>query len=199
MGRPSLAAERREQILNAVTRCVGEYGLEGTTLERVAEASGFSRGHIRHYLGNREQMLEKFQQRLGSIYVERMQEIGNAAEPGQRGAALVQFLFGKEWAPAADNAAINALMWTAARDEAVRSYLRATYLALERTVARALRADYPHAPAAECASTAYTLLCLAFAHSTLLELSYPTARQRAVRAVAARLLDRLASFGPAAR
>jgi AcrR family transcriptional regulator len=192
-----LAAERREQILDAVSRCVGEYGLEATTLERVAEASGFSRGHIRHYVGNREDMLQQFQERLGARYELRIQEITDTAGPGQRGKALVRFLFGKEWGPAEDNSAINALMWAAARNESVRSYLRATYLGLERALARGLRADYPHAPAAECASTAYTLLCLAFAHSTLQELSYPTARQRSITAVTTRLLDRLASFEPA--
>lgn len=199
MGRPSMAAVRREQILDAVTRCVGEYGVEGMTLERVAEASGFSRGHIRHYLGNREQLLEQFQQRLMSQYVGRMQEIADETEPGQRASALVQFLFGEEWAPGEDNAAINALTWAAARDETVRVYLRESYLGMEGTLARALRGDYPHAPAPECADTAYTLLCLAFAHSTLLELSYPADRQRSVNAVTARLLEQLASFEPAAR
>jgi AcrR family transcriptional regulator len=194
MGRPSMAAERREQILAAVTQCVGEYGLEGTTLERVAEASGFSRGHIRHYVGNREEMLAQFQDRLTSRYARRMREVDEAAEPGKRGAALVRFLFGKEWAPGADSAAINALMWAAARNEPVRDHLRDSYLTLERTLARALRADYPAAPAAECATTAYTLLCLAFAHSTLLELSFPAARQRSVDSMTSRLLDRLASF-----
>lgn len=197
MGRPSMAAVRREQILDAVTRCVGEYGLEGTTLERVAEASGFSRGHIRHYLGNREQLLEQFQQRLTSHYVKRMQQIASDTDPGKRGLALVQFLFGEEWEPGEDNAAINALTWAAARDETVRGYLRESYLAMEGTLAQALRADYPHAPAVECGTVAYTVLCLAFAHSTLLELSYPADRHRSVTTVTARLLDQLASFEPA--
>jgi len=194
MGRPSMAAERREQILEAVTRCVGELGLEGTTLERVAEASGFSRGHIRHYVGNREEMIRAFQDRLTVRYVTRMREIDAEAEPGKRGAALTGFLFGAEWAPNADNGAINALMWAAARNEQVREHLRASYLAMERILARALRADYPAAPAAECAATAYTLVCLAFAHSTLMELSFPAARQRTISAVTAELLGRLESW-----
>lgn len=194
MGRPSLAAERREQILDAVTQCIGELGIEGTTLERVAEASGFSRGHIRHYLGNRDDMLTQFQHRLSARYVQRMRIISESAEPGQRGMALVRLLFGKEWSPSQDNAAINALFWAAARDEQVRASLRATYMAMERTVASGLRADYPDAPAAECASTAYGLLSLAFGHSSLLELSYPAARQRTAAVVAQQMLDRLASY-----
>jgi AcrR family transcriptional regulator len=193
MGRPSLAATRREQILDAVTRCVAEYGLEGTTLERVAEASGFSRGHIRHYVGNREEMVASFQDRLTSHYAERMHAVYEQAPPGQRSSALVQFLFGEEWAPNADNVVFNALMWAAARDEAVRTHLRSSYLGIESLTARALREDYPQAPEAECASTAYALLCLAFAHSTLLELSFPAARQEAVMAVTATLLAPLAA------
>lgn len=194
MGRPSLAAERREQILDAVTTCIGEYGIEGTTLERVAEASGFSRGHIRHYLGNRDDMLTLCQHRLSARYVERMKDICDSAAPGARGPALVRLLFGREWSPSQDNAAINALFWAAARDQTVRAGLRATYMAMERTAARALRADYPQAPASDCANTAYALLSLAFGHSSLLELSYPAARERAARAVAQQMLDRLARF-----
>ena len=196
MGRPSLAAERREQILDAVTRCVGEFGMEGTTLERVAEASGFSRGHIRHYLGNREQLLTQFQDRLTSRYAQRMREIAESSEPGGRGAALIAFLFGKEWGPGPDSAAINALMWAAARNEPVRAHLRTSYMSMERILARALRADYPRAAAAECAATAYTLLCLAFAHSSLQELSFPAARQRSIDAMTSRLLDGLAAGWP---
>jgi AcrR family transcriptional regulator len=196
MGRPSLAAQRREQILDAVTQCIGEFGIEATTLERVAEASGFSRGHIRHYLGNRDDLLTHFQQRLSTRYVERMREICDTTEPGRKGAALVRFLFGKEWGPGQDSAAINALLWAAGHDETVRSGLRATYLAMERTVAKGLRLDFPDVPAAECASTAYALLCLAFGHSSLLELSYPAARQRTAAAVAQQLLDRLAANQP---
>jgi AcrR family transcriptional regulator len=194
MGRPSLAAQRREQILDAMTRCVGEYGLEGATLERVAEASGFSRGHIRHYLGNREEMIRQFEDRLTDRYIQRMRDVDAAAGPGERGAALVQHLFGEEWAPNDDNGAINALMWAAARNEQVREHLRATYLTMERIMTRALSADYPQAPAAECAATAYTLVCLAFAHSTLMELAFPASRDRTISGVTAGLLSRLASW-----
>jgi AcrR family transcriptional regulator len=189
-----MAAERHEQIFDAVTRCVGLYGLNGTTLERVAEASGFSRGHVRHYVGNRDEMLRAFRERLTLKYVQSAQRMCAAAEPGQRGSTIVQFLFGQEWAPGVDNAAIDALLWAAARDEAVRNQLRASYLSIEHTLTCALREDYPDAPAAECASTAYALLCLAFAHSTLLELSFPAERQRSVVSIGMAMLERLGSF-----
>jgi AcrR family transcriptional regulator len=190
-----MAAERREQILDAVTQSVGTYGVEGATLERVAAASGFSRGHIRHYLGNREEMLKQFQDRLSSRYMTKLDEICDSAEPGGRGAAVIRFLFGHGWAPNDDSAAINALLWAAARDETVRAHLRTTYLSIEQTIARALRADFPDAPEAECAAFAYELLCLAFAHATLQELTFPAARQEIVDGITTRLLGQLGSHG----
>ena len=37
MPRPSVKAERTEEILDAFERCVARYGVEGSTLERIAE------------------------------------------------------------------------------------------------------------------------------------------------------------------
>ena len=196
MGRPSLAVQRRDQILDAVTFCVGQFGVEGTTLERVSEASGLSRGHVRHYVGNREDMLDQFQARLMARYVTRMREVCDGAPAGSRGVELVRFLFGKEWAPGADSAAIDALMWAAARDERIRDGLRASYLAMERVLTRALRSDFPQASPARCAAVAYALICLAFAHSTLMELSFPASRQRAAESVTAGLLAGLRDSVP---
>ena len=36
MGRPSVTEQRRNEILDAFVRCVGRYGLDGATLERLA-------------------------------------------------------------------------------------------------------------------------------------------------------------------
>lgn len=57
MGRRSLAAERRQQVLEAASRCLARNGLAGTTLEKIAEESGLSRSHVRHYVGNRDDLL----------------------------------------------------------------------------------------------------------------------------------------------
>ena len=41
--RPSLAAERTAQILDAFARCIGTHGLEGTSLQRIADEAGVQR------------------------------------------------------------------------------------------------------------------------------------------------------------
>src|SRR5438876_3126885 len=58
VGRPSLADERRPQILHAFESSVLKYGLEGSSLERIAAEAGVRRGLIRHYFGNRPELTQ---------------------------------------------------------------------------------------------------------------------------------------------
>ncbi len=60
MPRPSIKAERRVQILDAFGRCLARYGLEGASLERVAEEAGLARALIRHNVGNRDQLVDAY-------------------------------------------------------------------------------------------------------------------------------------------
>ncbi|MBV1921373.1 MAG: hypothetical protein KUG73_11875 [Pseudomonadales bacterium] len=57
MARPSVKAERTEEILIAFEQCVAQYGIEGATLERLATQSGLQRSLVRHYVGNREELI----------------------------------------------------------------------------------------------------------------------------------------------
>ena len=57
MARPSVALERREQIIEATMTTIAEHGISGTTLDRIADAVGMSRGHVRHFVGNRDRLL----------------------------------------------------------------------------------------------------------------------------------------------
>ena len=57
MARPSVKAERTEEILIAFEQCVALYGVEGATLERLASQSGLQRSLVRHYMGNRNELI----------------------------------------------------------------------------------------------------------------------------------------------
>lgn len=54
MPRPSMKEQRTGEILDAFGRCVVRYGLDGSTLERIAEEAGMQRPLVRHFVGNRE-------------------------------------------------------------------------------------------------------------------------------------------------
>ncbi len=58
MPRPSLKQVRREQILDAYEICLIRYGVEGTTMDRVAKEAGLARPLIRHNVGNRDDLLQ---------------------------------------------------------------------------------------------------------------------------------------------
>ncbi|MEM9015759.1 MAG: TetR/AcrR family transcriptional regulator [Verrucomicrobiota bacterium] len=79
MGRPSVQAERKQEILDAFEKCVALYGIEGATLERIAEVSGLSRPLIRHHAGNRDDLLaglgERFQERAEALTETLVREI----------------------------------------------------------------------------------------------------------------------------
>ncbi len=55
--RPSLAAERKPQILTAASRVIAERGLDGTRLSDVASEAGVSVGTVQHYFHTRARLL----------------------------------------------------------------------------------------------------------------------------------------------
>lgn len=57
MPRPSLKDQRSAEILDAYLTCVARFGLEGATQERIAAEAGVKRPLLRHYLGNRDEMI----------------------------------------------------------------------------------------------------------------------------------------------
>ncbi len=57
MARPSVADERREQIIEATLQTIAAHGISSTTLDRIADTAGMSRGHVRHFVGNRDRLL----------------------------------------------------------------------------------------------------------------------------------------------
>src|SRR5688572_9201006 len=55
--RPSIAGERRPQILRAATRVIAQRGFAATRLSDVAHEAGLSVGTLQHYFGSREAVL----------------------------------------------------------------------------------------------------------------------------------------------
>jgi AcrR family transcriptional regulator len=46
--------EKLEYLLNAAFRCLSRYGFSGTTMERIAEEAGVSKGTLTYYFKNKE-------------------------------------------------------------------------------------------------------------------------------------------------
>jgi AcrR family transcriptional regulator len=199
VGRRSLAQERTVQILQAYAVCIGRFGLEGATLERVSEESGFSRGHIRHYVGNRDEMRRKLVQWVCDDFGDKALEMVADAPPGERARARMHHMLESGLGPAPDNAAIDVLLGATTYDADLRAMMREIYLDVERSIARSLRDDFPGAPARVYREGAYQLLAVAFGNWSLSEMEFPASRQHAAVAIGEAVLERVRDAAEQAR
>ena len=187
-----MATERTEQIMQATGRCLRNYGLAGTTLERVAEESGLSRSHVRHYVGNRDDLLRGFASWLYTGYESEFTGAVQTADPPAKLPIVLDYLFGSGFLPISDDdTVIRELITAGITDERIRSIMLTQYLRAVEAIEEALAAEYPEAPAAERRSAAYGLWCLALGNSTMAELHLPVANGGLVRSAAATILAQL--------
>ncbi|WP_328477478.1 TetR/AcrR family transcriptional regulator [Actinoplanes sp. NBC_00393] len=192
MGRPSMAAERTEQIMQATARCLQKNGLAGTTLERVAEESGLSRSHVRHYVGNRDDLLRKFANWLYTgCEAEFIGRIAAAPAP-QKLPIAMDYLFSSGFLPISDDdTVIRELITAGVADESIRTTMQGHYTLAIQAVENALAAEYPAASPGARRSAAYGLWCLAMGNSMMAELQLPVASGGLVRTAGEALLERL--------
>lgn len=184
MGRPSLAVERRAQILDGVTRCVAVHGIADSSLERMAAESGFSRSHIRHYLGNRDDVILALWDHLTSPYSEQIVLIRTDIEPTARLSALIDFLFGPAMERLESDAALDALFSAGPTHPELQRRINETYLTLERHIAHIVRESDPSMAQRTADEVAYSLLCLAIGASAFSALPFPRSRREAAHAMA---------------
>ncbi|WP_067476360.1 TetR/AcrR family transcriptional regulator [Actinomadura hibisca] len=191
MGRPSLAGQRREQILRAAARSVARHGLAGSTQERIAEAAGMSRSHIRHYVGNRDQLIDALWDHVITPYFESMEAALADRAADERLRALVDFLFGPQMARNEDDAVIEAFFSGAMHDVRLRGRVYDSYSRLEREIARTIRGAVPGCGSAEGLQLAYAFICMAFGSSMLASLPFPVTRHAGMKTLALQLVASL--------
>lgn len=191
MGRKSLADARREEILAAFERCIGQHGID-VPLERVADEAGVKRSLIRHYLGNRDELIDQVIARIATSYPQRISDLLTLARA--RGAeGLLDVLFSDEssstdW----DNLIIAVVSTAHGRYPEAKRQVATMMVVVVEQVAQALQQIAPDATPAACYEVAYGLLCLVQTHDSLLWLGIDPRHTAVARAGAERLIDGLA-------
>ena len=156
-GRPSLAVERRRQILDAVEECVIRYGLDGSTLERIAAEAGVTRSNLAHFVGNRDEIIEAALTLSVNRYVEGMQaRLSHLPVEDQLGAYLDLALEGSDETRRA-TVLLNALSATAVHDEHARGVLRSGLERADSWIGGLVHARYPDASPERRAAAAVVL------------------------------------------
>lgn len=194
MGRKSLAKKRTNQILDAFERCILKYGLEGTSMAQIAEEAGVKRPIIRHYIGNRDDVIVAMITRLMTSYEQEMAELFQWKQGDSWLPVLLDDLFAVDDHQEMNrNRVIGEVLVSGSEryPVAVGRFLSA-YRQLIQQVADGLYQLYPHQTAIRCHETAYALFALASGHGDLYAVGIGDAYAIMARSVADRLIADLA-------
>ncbi|MRI34917.1 hypothetical protein EOPP23_18235 [Endozoicomonas sp. OPT23] len=93
MARPSLTRQRTEEILDALELCILEKGIQACSLEYIAETAQMKRTILRHYIGNRDDIISALSHRWRKKFTEDWQQILAWMPSNNQALALVDTLF----------------------------------------------------------------------------------------------------------
>lgn len=145
VGRPSVVAERRRQILDAVEECVVRYGLAGSTLDRIADEAGLTRSNLAHFVGNRDEIIDAALERSVTRFTEQMQaQVADLPPEEQLRAFLDSVLAGNDEVRRSTRL-MNELSAAAAHNEHARAVLLSALERADSWIADLIEARYPEA------------------------------------------------------
>ncbi|MGN6218772.1 MAG: TetR/AcrR family transcriptional regulator [Microbacterium sp.] len=188
MGRRSLADERRPQIIAAAKRAIALHGLAGATQELISAEAGLSRPHIRHYVGNRDELIDQVWSATIDPYVAGIRAAVAALDTRGIGVVL-DYLFGPDLDRDEDSAVIEAFFTEAQHDPRVRAMAYRSYRELEDALSQCVRTALAEPDPAKTDGIAYALLCLTIGASAVSGFPFPPSHRDGARAAAELLLS----------
>lgn len=156
-------------MLEALAKCVEEVGLDRLTVQAVADRSGWSRGHVRHYLGNKADQVRALVDLYADRYASALERAVAEAAEGERRRAVHEELFGAAWqnSNASDDAVLDALTAYGAANPDSGVSLTPMYRRLITAVRLALSEAFSES---EASKRADIVLSLAYGQASLMRL-----------------------------
>ncbi|MDZ4722274.1 MAG: TetR/AcrR family transcriptional regulator [Roseiflexaceae bacterium] len=190
-----MATVRREEILAAFERCVARYGIEAS-LEQIADEAGIRRSLIRHYIGNREELVNSLIERITQDYPAHVAAAFLHTDGAHEVQAILDYLFRVELDDNTSDAIIVHVMMTAKeRYPQAKNSLLHMFAMFISHLADALARAYPQAPLSQCQQIAYAIFCLAQTNESMLWVGFDQSHNQSARQSAELLLRSLASAG----
>jgi AcrR family transcriptional regulator len=143
VARPSRKEERQSQILDAYEHCIGIYGLEGATLERIADEAGLARALIRHNIGNRDDLLDALVKRFVRRSSKSMSSLVDNLPENRRTEALIDWLFAEGYSDPRLALVSGALIAAAANEPKLAKKMRKWSRDFVKDLAVILASEFP--------------------------------------------------------
>ena len=192
MARPRITQERSAQILDAVEVCVARYGLEGASLQRIAEEAGLARGLLRHHVGNRDALIEAMAERFLVKSTADMAALRAALPAKGRVEAMIEMLFDPSYASTAHEIRVaEALVGAGHGHPGLKALLQRWLTGTEQAVFEELQCAYPTRSEAILRSVATGLLGMVFSADSMDRLGAKGALFERSREAALRLVGTL--------
>lgn len=192
MGRPSLAEARTVEILDAFERCVGRFGLEGSSLERIAEEAGMRRSILRHYVGNRDDLIHLLCDRVVHNYQADLDHFIESINPEKRIDQLVGYLLPTQPRESIGKVVVvESLIAAGEHHPPVRLQMSGYINHFVKQIAEQLQLEFPKRSSRECWQVAYGTVCICFNQASLVSLELPRRYDHASRECVRRLINSL--------
>ncbi|AEV36937.1 transcriptional regulatory protein [Pseudovibrio sp. FO-BEG1] len=192
MPRPSVQSARLNEIVQAAAKCVAQYGLEGVTLERIAEETGLKRPLIRHHAGNREEIINAVVTHVLAGFAEVTTMFAKAL-PEKRGSyAAVDHLFDDHgYSDPAEMMVFQSIVAAADRFPAESEALLKWVGDFTAVIVEAIKRDFPEVETEAAETVAHGIVAIYFNVDSLAPLKPPHEWRRYAKNAALLLLRSL--------
>ncbi len=192
MARPSNKAMRALEILDAFEWCVAKYGVEGSTLEKIAERAKLARALIRHHIGNKEALIQLLVERVIDKSNQAVCEMMAQLPDEDRCQVLISFLFDESNSNQQLILVFSALI-TAANDRPdMAEKLNAWVQNFIHQIAKQIKQQYPQHPSESIYTVASGIIGIYFnvdSLSTLGDISHIRVQSKAAASLLVESLD----------
>ena len=192
MGRKSLKKERISEILDAFERCVEVKGLQSTTLDNIAEEAGMARRMIRHYVGNRNELINAGVSRIIEKFQVSVTTAINQAAPDIRFDAAVSYIFSEEFNSLPATRLVAALLPVSLYGKQVQIAVKSIYDSFQVGLEIELKQYKPHATESEIRQVSYSIMCLAFGGGWMRNIGFDPKLNERNKTLAENLIRQLA-------
>lgn len=166
MGRKSLEKIRTQQLLDAFIACIPENGVDGTSLEKIAEKAGVTRSIIRHYIGNREVLIaELIDHIIQTSLVEFDQILNDPQKSMVERLNIALFAPRDNWQT--DKIILNELVNAKEQSPAIQKRIAGLFETMIDRLTTTLHKEMPQRSREAAHELAYILFCISMSQDTM--------------------------------